>query len=67
MSINIKFILSTYQEKINLEFNTNIKLVSKYFILIFARYGKKTNTKTSLACSKFDTSPTLEIMLFLKY
>jgi len=40
-SINIKFILSIYQEKINLESNTNIKLVSKYFILIFARYGKK--------------------------
>ncbi len=66
-SINIKFILSIYQEKINLESNTNIKLVSKYIILIFARYGEKTNTKTSLVCSKIDTSPTLEITLFLKY
>jgi hypothetical protein len=63
-SINIKFILSIYQEKINLESNTNITLVSKYFILLFARYEKKTNTKTSLVCSKIDTSPSLEITLF---
>ncbi len=66
-SINIKFILSIYQEKINIESDTNIKLVSKYFILIFARYEKKPNTKTSLVCSNIDASPTLEITLFPKY
>lgn len=66
-SINIKFILSIYQEKINIESNTNIKLVSKYFILIFARYEKEPSAKTSLVCSKIDTSLTLEITLFSKY
>ncbi len=65
-SINIKFILSIYQEKINIESNTNIKLVSKYFILIFARYEKKPNTKTRLVCSKVDTSLTLENNIIFK-